>query len=74
MTLETIRKNDPDKADFLVTCDHHGCKAALDAMDRTFFQAAQFIRAKGWQARKVHGSWLHYCPEHRGMNGQKVSK
>jgi hypothetical protein len=74
VTLETIRKNATDKADHLITCDHHGCKAALDAMDRSFFQATQFIRAKGWQARKERGTWFHYCTEHRIMNGQKLSK
>jgi hypothetical protein len=74
MTLETIRKNNADKSDFLISCDHPGCKTCLDAMDRSFFQATQFIRAKGWQARKERGTWFHYCPEHRIMNGQKLSK
>lgn len=74
MTLETIRKTASDKADFLITCDHPGCKAALDAMDRSFFQATQFIRAKGWKTQKERGTWFHYCPEHHPMNGQKLSK
>lgn len=75
MTLEIIRKNnDTGKSDFLVMCDHRGCKAALDAMHRTFFQATQFIRARGWKTIKVHGSWHHYCPKHLPTNGHQVTK
>lgn len=64
MTIESMRKRTFEKADFLITCDEHGCKSALDALDRTFGQAVVFLKSRGWRLDKVHGIWLHICPDH----------
>jgi hypothetical protein len=64
MTIESVRKLHDDKADFLITCDEHGCQEALDATDRTFAQAVTFLKAKGWRINRSFGSWLHACPKH----------
>lgn len=64
MTIETIQKRALGKADFLITCDELDCRSCLDAGDRTFQQAVNFLRARGWRIRNVFGTWFHTCPNH----------
>jgi hypothetical protein len=63
MTIETVRKRGPDneRGDFLVQCDGKGCKAHLEAKDRTWQQLMTYMDAMGWCKHKVFSTWLHKC-------------
>lgn len=47
---------------FLIECDAVGCKKCLDAMGRSFSQAVELAKSRGWRIRRVLRAYHHYCP------------
>lgn len=65
MTITATRKHEDDTQDFLVECDHKGCKRHLEFREKTWRQMADAAQhAAGWQFKKVLSSWHHYCEGH----------
>lgn len=68
MTIERVEFHQDGEHDYLVTCNHKGCRASIDAKAMVFIEIVEMVKRAGWKPEKSFGTWHHYCPSHQARS------